>query len=468
MKLYFGMKRLFFIILLFSSVFVYSQNVRVNLTGKGLENRKVKLSVVEDRISLLQTEKSVQTVATGDSVVNFALVLDGVSELVLSVDAYSYSFLAQPGNIYELNLKDFNFNLADSFNVLMYRVELPIEILSPENELTAKIIKYDYDVQSYLLNNKRKLYPMRDSLAIAGLYELKNQFLQGEDKSSYFYNYVEYEFAALERSLSIRNYNKLRNNLFIDKPILYHNVGYMDCFNNVFDHYFSKGNKFVSQSEIEFWLNTHNHIDFLDALGKDSVLRNEKFRELVFIKGLKDIYTDGTFEKADVIKLLEALAKQTKFEEHRKIALNTVEALLSISFSGKEFANFVLKNVTDELVNLSQYNDKPLVLNFVKLNDVESKREMEVVHALYDSVKTNCNIVTISCDRNLDALYNFVKNTKVGSKYQWQMLHFDGNYDLLEYYKVKAFPMFILISKEGKILENPMRNPSEGSLLRFF
>lgn len=468
MKLYFGMKRLFFIILLFSSVFVYSQNVRVNLTGKGLENRKVKLSVVEDRISLLQTEKSVQTVATGDSVVNFALVLDGVSELVLSVDAYSYSFLAQPGNIYELNLKDFNFNLADSFNVLMYRVELPIEILSLENELTAKIIKYDYDVQSYLLNNKRKLYPMRDSLAIAGLYELKNQFLQGEDKSSYFYNYVEYEFAALERSLSIRNYNKLRNNLFIDKPILYHNVGYMDCFNNVFDHYFSKGNKFVSQSEIEFWLNTHNHIDFLDALGKDSVLRNEKFRELVFIKGLKDIYTDGTFEKADVIKLLEALAKQTKFEEHRKIALNTVEALLSISFSGKEFANFVLKNVTDELVNLSQYNDKPLVLNFVKLNDVESKREMEVVHALYDSVKTNCNIVTISCDRNLDALYNFVKNTKVGSKYQWQMLHFDGNYDLLEYYKVKAFPMFILISKEGKILENPMRNPSEGSLLRFF
>ena len=75
MKLCFSMKRLFFIILLFSSVFAYSQNVRVNLTGKGLENRKVKLSLVEDRISLLQTEKSVQTVATGDSVVNFSLVL---------------------------------------------------------------------------------------------------------------------------------------------------------------------------------------------------------------------------------------------------------------------------------------------------------------------------------------------------------------------------------------------------------
>ena len=468
MKLCFGMKRLFFIILLFSSVFAYSQNVRINLTGKGLENRKVKLSVVEDRISLLQTEKSVQTVAAGDSVVNFSLVLDGVSELVVSIDAYSYSFLAQPGNIYELKLRDFNFNLADSFNVLMYKVELPIEILSPENELTSKIIRYDYDVQSYILNNKRKLYPMRDSLTIAGLYDLKNKFLQNEDKSSYFYNYVEYEFATLERSLSLRNYNKLRNSLFIDKPILYYNVGYMDCFNNVFDHYFSKGNKFVSQSEIEFWLTTHNHVDFLDALGKDSVLRNEKFRELVFIKGLKDIYTDGFFEKGDVIKLLETLAKQSKFEEHKKIALNTIEALLSVSHSGKEFADFVLRNITDQEVNLSQFKDKPLLLNFVKLNDVESKRELEVVYSLYDSIKNNCNIVTISCDRNLDALYNFLKNTKVGSKYQWQMLHFDGNYDLLEYYKVKAFPMFILISNEGRVLENPMRNPSEGSLLRFF
>ena len=116
------MKRLFLIIFLLSSVFAYSQNVRINLTGKGLENKKVKLSLVEDRISFLQTEKSVQTVASGDSVVNFSLVLDGVSELVISIDAYSYSFLAQPGNIYEMKLRDFNFNLADSFNVLMYRV----------------------------------------------------------------------------------------------------------------------------------------------------------------------------------------------------------------------------------------------------------------------------------------------------------------------------------------------------------
>jgi peroxiredoxin len=241
----------------------------------------------------------------------------------------------------------------------------------------------------------------------------------------------------------------------------------MDCFNNVFNHYFAKGNKFVSQNEIEFWLSTHNYEDFIDALGKDSVLRNEKFRELVFIKGMKDIYIDGLFERGDVIKILELLARQTKFEEHRKIALNTIEALLSISHSGKEFGDFVLKDVSNEQVRLSQYKDKPLILNFVKLNDVESKRELEVMYALYDSIKNNCNIITISCDKNLDALYNFAKNTKVGSKYKWQMLHFDGDYDLLEYYKVKAFPMFILISNDGKVMENPMRNPSEGSLLRF-
>jgi hypothetical protein len=460
------MKRLFLIIFLLLGVFAYSQNVRINLTGKGLENKKVKLSLIEDRVSLLQTKKLEKFVSQGDTVVNFELVLDGISELVIGIDAYSYSFLAQPGNVYEMRLKDFNFNLADSFNVLMYRVELPIEILGSENDLTSKIVDFDYQVNDYILKNKRKLYPLRDSVAVAGLYELKAKFLQNET-SSYFKTYVDYEFAILERSLNLKNYNRLRNSFFIDKPILYYNVGYMDCFNNVFNHYFAKGNKFVSQNEIEFWLSTHNYEDFIDALGKDSVLRNEKFRELVFIKGMKDIYTDGLFERGDVIKILELLARQTKFEEHRKIALNTIEALLSISYSGKEFGDFVLKDVSNEQVRLSQYKDKPLILNFVKLNDVESKRELEVMYALYDSIKNNCNIITISCDKNLDALYNFAKNTKVGSKYKWQMLHFDGDYDLLEYYKVKAFPMFILISNDGKVMENPMRNPSEGSLLRF-
>lgn len=462
------MKRLLFIILFLSSVFAYSQNVRVNLTGKGLEGKRVKLSLVEDRLSFLRTEKDERLVALGDSVVNFGVTLDGVSELVISIDAYSYSFLAQPGNVYEMRLNDFDFNLSESFNVLMYNVMLPIEILSPENELTSRVVAFDYEVNDYIVKNRRKLYPMRDSVAIAGLYDLKAKFLQGEDASSYFASYVNYEFATLERSLGLRNYNRLRNSLFIDKPILYFNVGYMDCFNNVFDQYFSKGNKFVSQAEIEFWLSTHNYDDFIDALGKDSVLRNEKFRELVFIKGMKDIYSEGYFERVDVLKMLELMAAQSKFEEHRKIALNTVNALLSVSHSGKEFGDFVLKTVSDEEVNLSQYMDKPLVLNFVKLNDVESKRELEVVHAMYDSISSNCNIVTISCDKNLDALYNFAKNTKVGSRYKWQMLHFDGNYDLLEYYKIKAFPMFILISKDGRVVENPMRNPSEGSLLRFF
>jgi hypothetical protein len=95
----------------------------------------------------------------------------------------------------------------------MYNVELPIEILSPEGDLTLKIIDFDYELNNYILNNKRKLYPMKDSLTIAGLNALKDKFLQGEDRSSYFYSYVDYEFATLERSLSTKNYNKLRNTL---------------------------------------------------------------------------------------------------------------------------------------------------------------------------------------------------------------------------------------------------------------
>ena len=129
--------------------------------------------------------------------------------------------------------------------------------------------------------------------------------------------------------------------------------------------------------------------------------------------------------------------------------------------------DFALTNLNGEKQSLQQYLGKPLVLNFVKLDDVTSKRELEVVNFMYDGIKDECEVLTICCDKNLDAMYNFLQNNKTGNKYKWKFAYFDANYDLLEYYQVKAFPIFILISPDGKVEENPMKEPSEGSLMRF-
>ena len=140
---------------------------------------------------------------------------------------------------------------------------------------------------------------------------------------------------------------------------------------------------------------------------------------------------------------------------------------MGISHSGLAIKDFETIDINGEKQNLAQFLSKPLVINFVKLNDISSKRELEVVNYMYENIKDNCNVLSVCCDRSLDAMYNFLRNTKVGNKYKWNFAFFNSNYDLLEFFQVRTFPAFILVSPEGKIEENPMRNPSEGGLSRF-
>lgn len=462
------MKKLLIFAFLFLGFALSAQNVTINAVGKNIGGKHIRLFLADDYISGLEVQKADVKLGENDSTFSFGLVTDGVSILTLKIDAFEYSFISQPGKIYELQIDSIDYAVADSVNVLLYKYILPIKITNLDSEdLNIKINKFDVAIENFITRYDRELLVTKDKNIIDSLYQLAETFLQNEKDGSYFHTYVKYELGKMNHVLRLKSRKQQRVELFKDKPIQYYNIGYTDCFNHIFGHYFAQGNKYVSQDELEFWLNTTNYDDLMDALGKDDVLRNEVFREIVLIKGMKDAFTDGLYERQDIIRMLEKIASRTKFEQHKKTALQTIDYLNGISHKGLSIKDFEIKNVMGETQNLQQFIQKPLVLNFVKLNDNDSKRELEVVNYMYENIKDNCEVLTVCCDRSLDAMYNFLKNTKIGNRYKWNFAFFDSDYDLLEYFQVKAFPLFILISPDGKVEENPMRNPSEGSLSRF-
>lgn len=462
------MKRTAFLAFLFFASGLFAQNISIKGIGKNISGQHIRLFVSEDNFSGLEVQKGDVQLSDDDEEFEFAFTADGANIVTLKINAFEYSFIAQPGNIYNLSIDSINYAIADSVNVLLYKYILPIRINNlAQNDINIKIADFDNKMEDFIVSHGRELLVNKDSLAVKALYDLANSFLKNEDTTSYFATYVKYELGKMEYVLRLKGRKKQRLELFGDKPIQYYNLGYTDCFNHIFGHYFSHGNKYISQDELEFWLSNNNYDDLTDALGKDKVLKNEVFRELVLIKGMRDAFLDGLYDGHDIIKMLEKLASGTKFEEHRKIALNTVEYLMRTSHKGLQSKDFTLTNISGEKQSLQQYLGKPLVLNFVKLDDLTSKRELEVVNFMYDQIKSECEVLTICCDRNLDAMYNFLQNNKTGNKYKWKFAYFDTNYDLLEYYQVKAFPLFILISPDGKVEENPMKEPSEGSLIRF-
>lgn len=462
------MKKIILALLLFAEGVLSAQNVSIDISGADIGGKQIRLFLADDYLSGLDKEVAEKTLSQEDTSCRFGLLTDGVSVITIKIDAFEYSFISQPGKVYSLWIDSINFTLADSVNVLMYKQPLPIAItnLAPD-DLNPKIGRFDAAVEDFVSRNARSLLVTREKAVTDSLVALIDSFLENEPQGSYFAEYVKYESGKIKHVLRLESRKALREELFGDKPVQYYNMGYMDCFNHIFSHYFSQGNKYISQDELEFWLTTNNYDDLMDALGKDKVLKNEVFREFVLIKGMKDAYLEGGFDRADIIKMLEKIASRTKFEQHRKTALATVEYLSGISHSGLAIKDFETIDINGEKQNISQFLNKPLVINFVKLNDISSKRELEVVNYMYESIKDNCNVLSVCCDRSLDAMYNFLRNTKVGNKYKWNFAFFNSNYDLLEFFQVRTFPAFILVSPEGKIEENPMRNPSEGGLSRF-
>lgn len=462
------MKRTAFWAFLFLTSGLFAQNITINGTGKNISGQHIRLFVSEDNFSGLEVSKGETHVDNEANEFHFAFTADGANIITLKINAFEYSFIAQPGNIYNLSIDSINYAIADSVNVLQHKYILPIRITNlADDDINVKMANFDRQMENFVALHGRNLLVNMDSLTTKALYDLANNFLQNEDSASYFATYVKYELGKMEYILRLKARKKQRLELFGDKPILYYNLGYTDCFNHIFGHYFSHGNKYISPDELEFWLANNNYDDLTDALGKDEVLKNEVFRELVLIKGMRDAFLDGLYDGQDIIKMLEKIALRSKFEEHRKIALNTKEYLMRIAHRGLQAKDFALTNISGEKQSLQQYIGKPLVLNFVRLDDIASKRELEVVNFMYDSIKNECEVLTICCDKSLDAMYNFLQNSKTGNKYKWKFAYFDTNYDLLEYYQVKAFPLFILLTPEGKVEENPMREPSQGSLTRF-
>ncbi len=65
--------------------------------------------------------------------------------------------------------------------------------------------------------------------------------------------------------------------------------------------------------------------------------------------------------------------------------------------------------------------------------------------------------LTVSLDQEMKTIIRY-RNEK---GFKWTFLYNGMQYDLLKSYQVSTFPVFVLISADGKILQYPAYKPSE-------
>ncbi|MCK9162754.1 MAG: redoxin domain-containing protein [Bacteroidales bacterium] len=444
-----------------------AQNLRIDGVGQGIGGKTIRLISISDNLSKLEKEEAVFRVGDEDSAFNFAISISNTSLIKIRIESFDYNFIAKMGSTYKLRILPFNFNISDKVNTLFYKFPLPIIIDSSiDNSLNEKVFVIDSVIEEYMVNNDRDILFYRDKKKVEKLINMVSSIVDSSD-SDYIKEYLKYSIGMIEYSSKVNNEIKLKTELFFNKPILYENLAYMDCFEMVYGDYFTKGNKIFDKRTLERWLETNDYFSLIDSLGRDSLLRNEVFRELVFLRGMKEAFFSQLYNRSNIVNMLENFVYQSKFSQHILIAKNLLDTFFQQSTYGVKATDFTLKDIYNNYITLDKYKEKPLIISFVKVSEPACLRELNMMYSLVDTLSENFNFLTIACDKSLDALYNFLVNSNVGVKYKWDFVHFEGKWDLLKKYNIIVFPTFVMLDSKGVILQNPMRKPSEGSLLPY-
>ena len=104
--------------------------------------------------------------------------------------------------------------------------------------------------------------------------------------------------------------------------------------------------------------------------------------------------------------------------------------------------------------NKMNYTKEELDKKFEKTEGFLEK----ILNKLKEKYGTKVEFVGISADKEFMTYYHFMQNNK---KYNFTNLHWGNNTDLIENYDVKAFPTFVLIGPDGKIVQYPAIAPSK-------
>ena len=363
----------------------------------------------------------------------------------------------EPGKTYELAIDTAGGQVDERTNLSMNNLTLAMSFKNlAADDINQLIYNFDklFDDFTYLHFNdiyKKKNKTLIDTL----MHEISAMF--SPIKNEFFRDYINYRVASLAQTVFGMNRYKLFKKYIANRPIAYNNPEYMSLFNSFYALCLYSGTQKESFYALADAINNNDgYFKITDMLGKDSLLRNEAIRDLVLIKGLGEIYNDVNIKQESVIRLLEQIGRDSKFERHRAVAASMITVLKRFE-KGSAAPDFTLNDKTENPVSLSDFKGKYVMLVFWNSLCNKCILEMDVMKKLYDKFQDNFAFVNVGVDLNKTRYGHFIQS----AAYPWPLLYFDGNYNLLDDYSLKSLPFFILIDRKGNFYKYPSILPSE-------
>ena len=439
---------IFICFVLFESLSLHSQT-KISGHIPGAEGFPVRYVYFDDLVSN-------KNIVLFDTVVSesgdFSLEVDFDKTLFGKIELpfYYANIILEPDQTYELQ-----FDSAKIHNIFrpFYQIStLTYKMLKPENCLDKSYKSISYRYNKFYVNNVTQILLRQSNISLDSI-ELALAKSIDEEDNLFLNQKIKYGIADIKLLADYANRKRadhFRTYIEGQKPS-YDSPPYMDHFEDFFKDFFTK-NRFFSIHDIQHCINVQEDFSALqDSIGKDSLVRDERLRELVTLINLRSLYHNKEFSKQGVLQILDNM-KESKFPEHRKIANNLLTTLPRLG-DGQKIPEFSLLNIKNENEIFESKNllKKPSYLAFYNSHDINSVRQLDLLEQKYLKHQEKINFVTISLDEEFSTAQELYKL----KNYSFPMLWNGWDWKLLDDYRIVTFPLFLSMDAEGKIVTYP-------------
>jgi len=338
-------------------------------------------------------------------------------------------------------------------NVSYFEKELPtIRVKRASDKgIYRQIIYSEAIINSYMTEHFNQIYRGRQVRYIDSIQNAISREVP-DIKNDYVKDHNRYKIAAIKLGISSDGGKRIIKEYFDGQPVLYTQSAYIDLFKELFEGYF---NSAAYDSHLLNEAFTEGPVALKKHLATDPLMANNpRLGELITIYNLQKLCHGDRKTSRLAKEHLSHIKAQTKYAEHKTIISNIFAKLERLA-PGTDAPTFTLKDSDGNDVNLSDYKDGLVLLQFVDGMSPIGEHQFAELRNLHYQWQDSVQILTIATHDKM----GFYKQLFSEKRQNWSLLDLGDNILLLEAYNVRTFPEYILIRKDNKIGEAPAPSP---------
>jgi peroxiredoxin len=399
--------------------FALSQNVKI--IGKtNRPNTLVRLMSCADKLTYFETQLA-ETQSDKDGKFAFETTINEITPVDIVVGLDHVDFIVCPNGNYDIEIK-----VNDRAENKSFFEKEPSEMYInsiDDGGFYAQYLAVAEIVDIFLYENAFDIIQKRN---LKLLDELDNQINTsvGEIKYQFISDFVKYRKASIILAV---NKQKVLKEYFDNQEVLYSQYAYMDVFKELFK---------------------------TDTPNADFLSRNPQLAELISLNNVRKCFFSNFCDKKYALKTVNDIKKSSKYIKNQEVADHIIAQINDMTFDS-EAPGFTLKDNHGKVVQLSDYQDNMMLLQFVDRYSPLNEHEFSVLNELQKQWNDTIQVLTIATKESFNDYVQLFEN----QGYKWPVLNLDNNIRLLEKYHIVMFPSYVILKKNGRVGMAPAPAP---------